>query len=107
MSDFIDERGEINWRIVFELLGSGRVVEIPCYSESDYLRRSKQAAKRTEKQGIAIDILRGENVVLLQPREQAAGGVANDGEGENGESRAERRQRRVQRREATRADGET
>jgi hypothetical protein len=101
MSEFIDERGEIDWKVVFELLGSGQPVDLPCYSESDYLRRSKQAAKRTEKHGIPVEIVRVENAIRLQPRERS-----DAADGENGLSRMERRQRRAQRREAARAESE-
>ena len=94
MSDVSNEDSDVNWNAVLDLLRQGKTAEIPCATERDYVRRAKRIGKRTEKNGIAVEVMRGEGVLLVQPR-PAAGGTGTAGKaGDGAESGAERRERR-------------
>jgi hypothetical protein len=104
MSDVFDEQGEINWKTIIDRLQEGKVVEIPCRKEREFVRRAKQVVKRAEKQNLAVEVLRNEQGLRVEPRAGAAslGGTAEPAGGN--ESREKRQLERAQRREARRAD---
>lgn len=97
MSQEPDEGGVAGWKAVFELLSSGRAVEIPCADDSDLERRAAQVAKRAEKRGIAVDITRGEGRLRIDPRPVAVSAAAVDEAGETRLTREQRQARRSQR----------
>jgi hypothetical protein len=74
MSDVPDQDDDVDWKTVVSLLRQGKTAEIPCADERDYARRERQLAKRAEKRGIAIEVLRGEGVLRVEPR-PAAGSI--------------------------------
>src|SRR4051812_40134843 len=104
MSDVPDNEDDVDWKAVFILLREGKTAEIPFADERDYARRERQAAKRAEKRGIAIDVLRGEGVLRVQPRAAAGGNVVAQTSGGQVEPQGERQQERQERREAQRAE---
>ena len=67
MTTLIDDAGEVRWRAVLDQLGTGSVVEIPCLSERDFVRRTAQAAKRAEKSGLAVKIERTPVAIRVVP----------------------------------------
>lgn len=102
MSDVFDEQGDVNWKVVMDRLGTGQIVEIPCQVEREFVRRATQVVKRAERQGIGVEVLRGDHSLLIEPR---AGSVpASDTPERSAESREERQRERSQRREAIRAE---
>ena len=68
MSDLPNEDAEVDWNAVFGLLRTGKTAEIPCVNERDYARRAKQVGKRAEKKGIAVEVIRGDGVLRVEPR---------------------------------------
>ena len=102
MTDIFDDLGDVNWKVVMERLGNGHVVEIPCQKEREFVRRATQAVKRAEKQGLAVEVLRGETWLRIEPR---AGAVPPDEPLERRtETREARQEERARRREALRAE---
>ena len=75
MSDLPNEDAEVDWNAVFRLLRAGKTAEIPCVNERDYARRAKQVGKRAERKGIAVEVIRGEGVLRVEPRPPAGGTV--------------------------------
>ena len=102
MTDVFDEQGDVNWKVVLESLGNGHAVEIPCQKEREFVRRATQAVKRAEKQGLAVEVLRGETAIRIEPRP----GVARTGASpeQSSETREARQEERARRREALRAE---
>jgi hypothetical protein len=76
MSDVLDHEDDVDWKAVFKLLRAGKSAEIPCVEERDYARRAKQVARRAENRGVAVEVLRGEGVLRVEPR--PAGGNVED-----------------------------
>ena len=84
MTTLIDDAGEVRWRVVLDQLGTGSVVEIPCRSERDFVRRTAQAAKRAEKSGLEVTIERTPVAIRIVPDTPVAvvakrGGNRRDG----------------------------
>ena len=86
------------------LLREGKTAEIPCVKERDYVRRTTQVVKRAEKKGIAVEVLRGEGVLRVEPRPAAGGNVTARSAESGAEFQGERQQERQERREALRAE---
>jgi hypothetical protein len=103
VSDVQDQDDEVDWKAVVDLLREGKTAEIPCARERDYVRRTTQVVKRAEKKGIAVEVLRGEGVLRIEPRPDAGNVVARGAAGEAG-FQGERQQERQERREALRAE---
>ncbi len=76
MSDVLDHEEDIDWKATLNLLREGKTAEIPCADERDYARRARQVARRADKKGIAVEVLRGDGVLRVVPRPAAAGNVA-------------------------------
>ena len=94
MSDVSNEDSDIQWSAVVDLLRQGKTAEIPCASERDYARRTAKISKRAEKKGIAVEVMRGEGVLRVQPR-SATGDTGTTGNaGEGAKSEGERQERR-------------
>jgi hypothetical protein len=104
MSDIPNEDGDVDWKALVDLLREGKTAEIPCAKERDYVRRTTQVVKRAEKKGIAVEVLRGEGVLRIEPRPAASGNVMTHKSGEGTEFWGERQQERQERREALRAE---
>jgi hypothetical protein len=104
VSDLPNEDGDVDWKAVVDLLREGKTAEIPCAKERDYVRRTTQVVKRAEKKGIAVDVLRGEGVLRVEPRPAAGGNDVAHNAGEGTAYRGERHQERQERREALRAE---
>ena len=104
MPEIVDEAGEINWRPVFATLGEGRSIEIPCASEADCTRRAVKAAKRAERFGISVDVVRGAGLLRLEPRGATDTGQSVPQSRPDRETLRARRKERVRRREETRAE---
>src|SRR5688572_27648681 len=102
MTDVLDEQGDVNWKVVMERLGNGHVVEIPCQKEREFVRRATQVVKRAEKQGMGVEVLRGETVLRIEPRPGAAS--AAETPERRTETREERQEERARRREAVRTE---
>ena len=102
MTDVFDEQGDVNWKIILERLGDGHVVEIPCQKEREFVRRATQVVKRAEKQGLAVEVLRGETALRIEPRSGAASSAETPEQ--RTETREERQEERARRREALRAE---
>ena len=77
MSDVPEQEDDVDWKSVVRLLREGKTAEIPCAEERDYTRRAKQVARRADKKGIAVEVVRGEGVLRIEPR-PAAGGIVED-----------------------------
>ena len=75
MSDIPDHEDDVDWKAIFSLLREGKTAEIPCAKERDYARRAKQFAKRADRRGIAVEVIRGEGVLRVEPRPAAGGNV--------------------------------
>lgn len=103
VSDISEKDGDVDWRAVVELLREGKTAEIPCAKERDYVRRATQVVKRADKKGIAVDVLRGDGVLRVEPR-PAGGNALVPTAGEGAEFLGERQQERQERREALRAE---
>ena len=104
MPDNSNEDGDVDWKALVDLLREGKSVEIPCAKERDYVRRATQVAKRADKKGIAVDVLRGEGVLRVEPRPAAVSRDTAQAAGEGTEFRGERQQERQERRESLRAE---
>src|SRR5688572_18890137 len=104
VSDIPNEDGDVDWKALVDLLREGKTAEIPCVKERDYVRRATQIVKRAEKKGIAVDVLRGEVILRVEPRPAASGNEMAHNTGEGTEFRGSRQQERQERREALRAD---
>jgi hypothetical protein len=97
----VDESGAVQWRPVFLLLDRGKIVEVPCDSESDCTKKAVKVTKRAERLGVAIAVLRGEGVLRLQQSD--ASGAGRPGEPRlDRETQRARRLERVRQREANR-----
>ena len=103
MSDVSNEDSDIQWSAVLDLLRQGKTAEIPCATEQDYVRRTKKAGKRAERNGIAVDVIRGDGILRVEPRPSAGDAAAARNAGEGAKSERER-QERQERREARRAE---
>ena len=99
-----NEEDDVDWKALVDLLREGKMVEIPCAKERDYVRRTTQVVKRAERKGIAVDVFRGEGVLRVEPRPAAVGHDTAQTVGEGPEFRGERQQERQERREALRAE---
>ena len=75
MSDVPDHEDDVDWKAIFSLLRDGKTAEIPYADERDYARRAKQAAKRADKRGIAVEVNRGEGVLRVALRPATGGNV--------------------------------
>ena len=73
VSDVADHEDDVDWKGIFSRLRQGNAVEIACVEERDYARRAKQVAKRAEKKGVAVEVLRGEGVLRVEPRPATGG----------------------------------
>ncbi len=104
VSDVPNEEGDVDWKALVDLLREGKTAEIPCAKERDYVRRTTQVVKRAEKKGIAVEVLRGEGVLRVEPRPAASGNVVAQKASEEPEFWGERQQERQERREALRAE---
>ena len=96
MSDVSNEDNDVDWNAVLDLLRQGK-------TERDYARRTTKVGRRAERKGIAVDVIRGEGVLRVEPRPAGGdtGTAANAGEG------AESEGKRQERREARRAERQT
>jgi hypothetical protein len=75
MSDVLDHGDDVDWKAVVTLLREGKAAEIPCVEERDYARRAKQVAKRADRRGVAVEVIRGESVLRVAPRPATGGNV--------------------------------
>jgi hypothetical protein len=75
MSDVSDNEDDVDWKAVVNLLREGKAAEIPCAEERDYARRAKQVARRADRRGITVEVIRGEGVLRVEPRPAAGGNV--------------------------------
>ena len=82
MSDTPNDDGGVDWNAVIDLLREGKSAEIPCPNERDYARRTTRVRKRAEKKGIAIEVVKGEGVLRVEPRPAADTPVAQHDGGE-------------------------
>jgi hypothetical protein len=71
VSDVSKEDSDVNWNAVIDLLREGKTAVIPCPNERDYARRTTRVTKRAERKGIAIEVVRGEGVLRVEPRPAA------------------------------------
>ncbi len=83
MTTLIDDSGEVRWRAVLERLAAGSVVEIPCLSEREFVRRTAQAAKRAEKSGLEIKIERTPVAIRMVPDVAGASAAVRGGNRRN------------------------
>ena len=90
VSDSPKEEGDVDWNRVIDLLRVGKTAEIPCANERDYVRRARQVGRRAEKKGIAVEVIRGEGVLRVEPRPATRNTIAAQGAGEGMESEGER-----------------
>jgi hypothetical protein len=104
VSETLDQQDEVDWKAIVELLREGKTAEIPCVKERDYVRRTTQVVKRAEKKGIAVEVLRGEGVLRIEPRPDAEGNVTARSAESGADFQGERQQERQERREAVRAE---
>jgi hypothetical protein len=105
MSSALRDEDDINWRQLVETLSAGRVVEIPCADERDFVRRTNQVTKRAEKHGIAVGVSRGEAILRVEPRGTTE--RVDDARVEiDRAARVARRAERAQRKEEQRAERE-
>ncbi len=107
MSDVSNEDAAVDWNAVVDLLRKGKSAEIPCANERDYARRTTQVLKRAERKHIAVEVIRGEGALRVEPR-SAAGDTAmaqgtEEGMGSS-EGRRESQETRGARRAERRAD---
>jgi len=103
VADVSNEDSDIRWSAVLDLLRQGKTAEIPCASERDYERRTAKISKRAERKGIAVEVIRGEGVLRVEPR-PAAGDAVTARNAEAGARSETERQERQERREARRAE---
>ena len=85
MSDVPDHEDDVDWKTIFSLVRKGKTAEIPYTDERDYARRAKQVAKRADRRGVAVEVIRGESVLRVAPRPAAGGSdvtQTSDGEGQ-------------------------
>jgi hypothetical protein len=75
MSDVPDREHDVDWKAIFSLVRQGKTAEIPYADERDYARRAKQVAKRADRRGVAVEVIRGESVLHVAPRPAAGGNV--------------------------------
>lgn len=98
MTEGQDDRADVDWRAAMSKLRSGSAVDIPCATEEEFQRRVAQITKRGEKQGIPLNLTRGEGFLRIEP------GAAN--EEARGAERATRRRERAERRRSGQAEDE-
>ena len=103
MSHVMEEDGDLDWKAIIDLLRDGKVAEIPCEKERDYIRRGNQVTKRAEKKGVAVEVQRGDGVLRVEPRRGVDRDLAAPMTAAP-EFRGERQQERQQGREALRAE---
>src|SRR5215208_7807162 len=104
VSDVQVQDDEVDWKAIVDLLREGKIAEIPCVKERDYVRRTTQVVKRAEKKGIAVEVLRGEGVLRIEARPDAGGNVTARSTDSGADFQGERQQERQERREALRAE---
>jgi hypothetical protein len=75
MADVPDHEDDVNWKAIFSLVRQGKTAEIPYTDERDYARRAKQVAKRADRRGVAVEVIRGESVLRVAPRPATGGNV--------------------------------
>jgi len=68
VADVQDHEDDVDWKDVVHRLREGKTVEIPYAGERDYERRAKQMARRAERRGLTVEVLRGEGVLRVEPR---------------------------------------
>jgi hypothetical protein len=93
---------DVDWKAVIALLRDGKMVEIPCEKERDYVRRENQVVKRAEKKGIVVAVHRGDGVLRIEP--QVGSGPERDASATAMEFQGDRQLERHQRREVLRAE---
>jgi uncharacterized protein YuzE len=106
VSNILDDGGDVDWKVVIDLLRDGKVVEIPCERERDYVRRSTQVVKRAENRGITVEVVRGDGHLRVEPRPGAVSGDVAGDPTAPAESREALQLERHQQREARRAERE-
>ena len=85
MADVPDHDDDVDWKAIVSAVRQGNTAEIPCADERDCARRAKQAAKRADRRGVAVEVIRGEGVLRVEPRRAGGGNVVaqtSDGEAE-------------------------
>jgi hypothetical protein len=82
MSDTPNDDGGVDWNAIIDLLREGKTAVIPCPNERDYARRTTRVTKRAERKGIAIEVVRGEGVLRVEPRPAAGAPVTPHDGGE-------------------------
>ena len=98
MSDDSNEDSNVDWNAVLDLLRQGKTAEIPCATERDYARRTTKVGRRAERNGIAVDVIRGEGVLRVEPRPATGDTGTASHAAEGAESERERLERRQARR---------
>jgi hypothetical protein len=96
MTEFFDDKGDIDWKRVIMLLNDGKVIEIPCDQERECERRAMQMAKRAEKRGLVIETVRAERALRVTAQKPESPADADDDH--KPKSRKQRRAERAQRR---------
>jgi len=91
---------EIDWRSVTDRLRAGQAVEIPCATEREYLRRTKQVARRAGQQGFAVEVMRMDGGIRVEPRGATDSAPAMTGAGRKANQEKRRGQRERRRGEA-------
>ena len=107
MSEATEEGDDLDWRAIMDTLTVGNAVDIPFDTDKEAARRSRQIAKRAERNGLKVDVQRGESALRVEPRGAAPAAAAPAAAAQiddDRDSREERRQERAQRREAARAE---
>ena len=98
MSDVSNEDSDVDWNAVLDLLRQGKTAEIPCASERDYARRTTKVGRRAERHGIAVDVIRGDGFLRVEPRPATDDTGTAGHAAEGAESERERQERRQARR---------
>ena len=71
MSDTPNDDSGVDWNAVLDLLRAGKTAVIPCSNERDCARRTTRVAKRAERKGIAIEVVKGEGVLRVAESKRA------------------------------------
>jgi hypothetical protein len=104
VSDNPKEDGEVDWNAVVGLLREGKTAEVPCATERDCVRRTTQVTRRAERKGLAVEVMRGEGVLRVEPRPASGESVPQKNAGEGTEPAGERQERRDARRAERQAE---
>jgi hypothetical protein len=91
MADSQNDRAEVDWRAAMSQLRAGNAVDVPCATEEEFQRRAAQITKRGEKQGIPLELTRGDGFLRIAPR--IASEEADDASGRRADREARRRER--------------